>query len=308
VLKAFKDGKIHEHDAQVIGKDGKIIYFHRTANIALRDKEGKPTSVIEISRDITEMKMLQEKVTQLYEAEKQQRMKLEEEARQRLQFLHSLAHELKTPATSIVASGGLLLEELRQEGKAMRVRLMENIIAASNKLEARLSEITDMAKTGSLGITLALELVDIRQPMRRVVSEMSTVAAERRQSLTLDTPANVPMVKVDRGRVEQVLSNLMTNAIKFTGDGGKIQVRLRRKDSEVVVEVEDSGSGITEEEQTRIFTPYYRIEADRQRFPGLGLGLALSKQLVELHGGKIWVKSEPGKGSTFAFSLPIAVE
>ena len=134
------------------------------------------------------------------------------------------------------------------------------------------------------------------------------MAGKKGQSLTLDIPPSVPMVNADWQRLEQVMFNLATNAIKFTREGGKIQVRLLRKSEELVVEVEDSGIGITEEEQARIFMPYYRVEADRPRFPGLGLGLALSKQLVELHGGRIWVRSKPGKGSTFAFSLPIAEE
>jgi len=89
-------------------------------------------------------------------------------------------------------------------------------------------------------------------------------------------------------------------------EGTKIRVKLRQKGTELVVSIKDNGPGITEEEQMRIFTPYYRLEADRQRFPGLGLGLTVSKHLVEQHGGKIWVESELGKGSTFLFSLPVA--
>lgn len=246
------------------------------------------------------------KITQLYALEREKRMKLEVEEKERLQFLNALAHELKTPLTAIVASAGLLFEELEEERGSPRIRLTQNIIRATNRLEARLSELLDMAKMESLGFKLTLDLLDIRLLLENIASELLPVANEKRQSLTLDIPPSVPMVKTDRQRLEQILLNLLTNAIKFTGEGGRIQLRLIRKEAELVVEVEDSGPGITEEEQARIFTPYYRIEADRQRFSGLGLGLTLSKQLVELHGGRIWVESEFGKGSTFAFSLPIA--
>ncbi len=246
------------------------------------------------------------RTTQLYELEREERLKLEKERGERLQFMNALAHELKTPLTSIVASGGLLLEELKQDAHSPRVRLIENMIRATNTLEARLSELLDMAKMESLGFKMTFELLDIRPLLQNKVSEFLPVVSEKRQSLTLDMPPSVPMVRADRQRLEQILLNLLTNATKFTKEGGTIQLRLVRKEAELLVEVEDNGPGITEAEQARIFTPYYRIETDRQRFPGLGLGLTLSKQMVELHKGRMWVKSELGKGSTFAFSLPIA--
>jgi signal transduction histidine kinase len=111
----------------------------------------------------------------------------------------------------------------------------------------------------------------------------------------------------DRKRVEQVVSNLLSNAAKFTPEGGDITLRAwRGKDSDILVAVQDTGSGISSEEQKRLFDPYYRVEADRHRFIGLGLGLAIANRIVELHGGKMWVESEEGKGSTFTFSLPIS--
>ena len=246
------------------------------------------------------------RVSQLYEWEKEERLKLEKERKERLQFLNTLAHELKTPLTSIVASGGLLLEELKGEAQSPRVRLIENMIRATGKLEVRLSELLELAKMESLGFKLEPELLDTRPLLQNFTSELEPVASEKGQSLVLDMPPSVPMVKADKERLEQILLNLLTNAIKFTGENGKIRLTLRVKNGELVIEVQDNGPGINEEEQERIFRAYYRIEADRQRFPGLGLGLALSKQLVELHGGMMWVESKLGEGSTFAFTLPIA--
>jgi signal transduction histidine kinase len=246
------------------------------------------------------------RAAQLYGLEVEERLKLEKEKGERLQFINALAHELKTPLTSIVASGGLLLEELQEEAQSPRVRLIENMIRATDTLEARLSELLDMAKMESLGFKLVLELIDIRPILRNMFNGFLPVANKKKQSLTLDIPPSVPIVKADKQRLEQILLNMLTNAFKFTGESGRIQIRLIVMDTELKVEVEDDGPGITKEEQERIFTPYYRIETDRQRFPGLGLGLTLSKQMVERHGGKMWVHSELGKGSIFAFSLPIA--
>jgi len=231
---------------------------------------------------------------------------LEKKEAERLQFINALAHELKTPLTSIVASGGLLLEELKKERQSPRVRLTENILSATKKLEARLTELLDIARMGSLGFKMNLELLDMRVVLQNIANELLPVAAEKHQTLTLNMPHSAPMVNADRQRVEQVLLNLLNNAIKFSGEGSEIQLGLIRKGAELVVEVKDNGPGISKEEQARIFMPYYRIEADRQRSPGSGLGLALSKQLVELQGGKMWVESELGKGSTFSFSLAVA--
>ena len=272
----------------------------------LKDASGNWVGHITIARDITERKQAEEKLRKLHEHEKEERIKLEREQKERLQFINALAHELKTPLTSIVASGGLLLEELKNGGQSQRLRLTENILSATKKLEARLSELLDMARMESLGFKLNLEPLDMRPLLQNIANELAPVAAEKHQVLTVDISSPVPMVNADRQRLEQVLLNLLTNAIKFSGESGEIKLRLKKEGSEVVVEVKDNGPGISKEEQARLFTPYYRIEADRQRFPGVGLGLALSKQLVELHGGKMWVESELGKGSTFAFSLAAA--
>jgi len=259
--------------------------------------------IVELEASNTERKQSEEKLWKLYEQEREERIKLERERGERLQFINALAHELKTPITSIVASGGLLLEELKKGGQSLQVRLIENILSATEKLEARLSELLDMARMESVGFKLNLEPLDLRPLLQNIANELLPAAAEKHQVLILDIMSPVPMVNADKQRVEQVLLNLVTNAIKFCGEASKIRLGLRRAGNEVVVEVKDNGPGISKEEQARLFTPYYRVEADRQRFAGLGLGLALCKQLVELHGGKIWVESELGKGSTFSFSL-----
>ena len=245
------------------------------------------------------------RVAHLYTLERENRIKLEMEQKERLQFLNALAHELKTPVTAVVATAGLLIEELDPKVHGSAVRLTQTVIRAIHKLEDRLSELLDMARIGSLSFELNLEILDVRPIIQTVVNEQLPFASEKNQSISMDILPTVPMVLADHKRLEQIVVNLVTNAIKFSGENGKIEIKLRRKGNKLVVAVKDDGPGVSEEEQDRIFQPYYRIEADRQRFPGLGLGLALSKQLAERHGGSMWVESIAGKGSIFAFSIPI---
>jgi PAS domain S-box-containing protein len=302
--KALKQRAIRGVEYTLLRADGSEFPGELSTSV-LKDASGNWVGHITIARDITERKQAEEKLRKLHKQEREERIKLERERRARLQFISALAHELKTPLTSVVASGGLLLEELKNGGQSPQLRLTENILSATKKLEARLSELLDMARMESSSFGLNLELLDMRPLLQNIANELAPIAAGKHQALTLDISPSVPMVNADKQRLEQVLLNLLSNAIKFCGEGSKIQLGLRKEGTEAVVEVKDNGPGISKEEQAQLFTPYYRVKADRQRFPGVGLGLTVSKQLVELHGGRMWVESELGKGSTFSFSLAV---
>jgi signal transduction histidine kinase len=221
-----------------------------------------------------------------------------------LRFIDTLSHELKTPLTSIIAAAGLLEEELQTTADESHRKLIQTIIRNANSLESRLAELLDIVKTGSGKLQLQFEPVDIKSLILGTCLQISPLLHNKGQKLTTELPDSLPIIHGDGQRLEQVLLNLMNNATKFTPDGGKITVRVRKQDTGLVVEVQDDGIGIARDQQDRLFKPYSRLHADRQRHPGLGLGLALSKQVIELHGGRIWVESESGKGSTFSFFLP----
>lgn len=221
-----------------------------------------------------------------------------------LRFIDTLSHELKTPLTSIIAAAGLLAEELETTGDESHQRLIQTIIQNAGTLETRLAELMDIVKTGSGKIQLQLEPVDMKSLLLGTCMQVSPLIQGKGQQLNTELPASLPIIHGDGQRLEQAVLNLLTNATKFTPKGGTITLRAQRLDTGMVIEVQDTGIGIAREERDRLFQPYSRLNSDRQRHPGLGLGLALAKQVVELHGGKIWVESEPGKGSTFAFSLP----
>ena len=221
-----------------------------------------------------------------------------------LRFIDTLNHELKTPLTSIIAAAGLLAEELEATGDQSYQKLIQTIIQNANTLETRLAELLDIVKTGSGKLQLQLEPVDMKSLILGTCMQISPLLRSRQQTLNTDLPDSIPIIHGDGQRLEQVLLNLMTNAAKFTPEGGNITVQVRKQDTGLVISVHDDGIGIAKEEQESIFKPYSRLRSDTQRHPGLGLGLALAKQVVELHGGRIWVDSEPGKGSTFSFFIP----
>jgi len=219
-------------------------------------------------------------------------------------LINALSHELQTPLTALVASAGLLSEEIEKEPKGSQLRLIQNILHSASNLQDRLIELLDLSKTKANQFRVKMKVVDFSSLLVETVQELIPVAEGKKQSIVTNVEPSI-IVEADAQRLEQILNNLLSNAIKFTPDGGRIKVRARKHRTDLVVEVEDTGPGISKEEQQKLFRPYYRVPADRRRYNGLGLGLVITKQLVELHGGKIWVESEPGKGSTFAFSLSL---
>jgi len=173
-------------------------------------------------------------------------------------------------------------------------------------MNKRVAELLDLAKMQVGALEFKLEPLEIGAIIDEVVSQLISLFKNKEQSIKLEIPDSLPQMKGDRERIEQVLLNLLSNANKFSPTGSNITLRAREVGNRVAVEVEDSAPAITEEEKGKLFDPYYRGgDADESaRIPGLGLGLAISKKLVELHQGSIWVESEPGKGNIFAFSLP----
>jgi signal transduction histidine kinase len=222
-----------------------------------------------------------------------------------LRFIDTLSHELKTPLTSIIAAAGLLEEEFQTIADESHRKLIQTIMRNANSLEIRLAELLEIVKTGSGKIQLQFEPVDMKSLILGTCMQISPLIRNKEQQLNTELPDTLPIIQGDGPRLEQVLINLLNNATKFTPNGGKITIKAHSQDKGLVVQVEDDGVGIAKDKQDMLFKPYSRLNADRQRHPGLGLGLALSKQVVELHGGRIWVESDTGAGSKFYFFLPM---
>jgi len=244
-----------------------------------------------------------EEVRQQYEQERELREQLEAEIEKRIEFTRALVHELKTPITPVMAASELLLDEL--SGGPLQA-LAESIERGALHLNVRIDELLDMARS-EIG-TLQVEPVEMDPlPVLREVGRGAMPAAMRdEQTITIELPESLPAVIADEERLRQVVLNLMNNAAKFTPAGGEITLTARPEEGNLVVAVVDTGRGISAGERERLFEPYARSAGDVGRLSGLGLGLSLAKTLVELQGGRIWVKSRKGRGSTFAFTVPLA--
>ncbi|MCX6000048.1 MAG: PAS domain S-box protein [Chloroflexi bacterium] len=297
ILKKVREtGGTGNVEGQITKHDGSAIWVSLSARVYPGSDciEGAMT-------DITERKQAEEKLEQAYRQEQAARSELETEMRRRVEFLRVLVHELKTPVTSLMASSELLTLELT----GPLLTAAEVVYRSAENLNRRIDELLDLAR-GELGMlrlhrgpVMPLDLI------HDVFGQMAPVIEGRGQTLTLDLPDSLPQIQADDDRLRQVLLNLLSNATKFMGAGQKVTLRARQTDSDLVVEVEDTGPGIDVADQARLFHAYDRLQGDREHLSGLGLGLALSKSLIELHGGRIWVKSQKGEGSTFGFSIPL---
>lgn len=247
---------------------------------------------------------LQEAETKLkerYKEEKTLRRELQAEINKRVEFTRALVHEIKTPLTPVVTASELLLDELKEE---RALNLAQSINKGAHNLNQRIDELLDLAR-GEVGmLSITPNTIDPMQLLQEIAQSTQPVAQSNGQSLILELPSSLPPVWADEDRLRQAVLNLINNAFKFTPEGGKITLRARKDGVNLVVEVQDTGYGISKEAQQWVFEPYHQIESKRARHAGLGIGLSLSKKLVELHGGHMWVNSQEGKGSTFSFSIP----
>jgi PAS domain S-box-containing protein len=255
--------------------------------------------------DITERKKMEEQIVALYEKEKQQRELLQEEAKVRGMFIDVLAHELRTPLTPILASTSMLRDLTDSRDDKIRRKLTDNILNSTQTLVRRLEELLELARYSRGTFTLNLQPVDLGFFIEEVITRFKPSLALRDQRLIEELSADLPVAEIDTSRLEQVIVNLLSNASKFSPESGVIRVSVTADGHELRMNVTDYGIGIPPELQGRLFQPYHRVEQDRQQFPGLGLGLAVAKQIVEAHGGTIWLDSQPGRGSTFSFNIPL---
>ncbi len=233
--------------------------------------------------------------------------KLSEVAEMKEEFLALTTHDLRSPLTvisgviSFFTSGRL--GELTPEQKNMVAMMERN----AQSLIELVNDLLDASKLESGTMRLDVASIDLRALVDELHETMEPLVREKGLTLEEAMPADLPLVEADRAKLRRVLVNLISNAIKFTGRGGEISVRAVREDGEVRVAVSDTGVGIAPEDVARLFDKYEQARSRATRGEkGTGLGLYITKQLVELHGGEIKVESELGKGSTFSFTLPAA--
>lgn len=254
----------------------------------LRDESGNPIGFVLACRDISETKELDaiRKVSQL-----------------KSEFLSSVSHELRTPLTSIKAYSETILTRLDRLSRATLIECLQIIDSESDRLARLLDDLLDFSRIDSGRLKLNMQSQNLKPVLDGVVNQMKLQS--KSHSLVYDPfPEEMP-VTVDSDRVKQALINLMSNAIKYSPDGGEVYCKVSERDGLYYVSVTDHGIGIDAEHLPHIFEKFYRVEGPYMyKISGTGLGLSITKAIIEAHGGSIWAESEIGKGTTMHFTLP----
>jgi signal transduction histidine kinase/CheY-like chemotaxis protein len=221
------------------------------------------------------------------------------------QFLSTMSHELRTPLNAVLGFSELLSEERYGPLNDRQKRYLSHIHAGGKHLLTLINDILDLSKIEAGRLQLAIETVPVGRCFSEVLDTMRPLADKKSHKLSQQVQRDLS-VRADPTRFRQVLMNLLANAFKFTPEGGKIELEAQEVGEMIRIEVRDSGPGIPDEEQSRIFDAFYRITATEKSAEGTGLGLAITRRLVELHGGQIGLKSQLGSGSCFYFTMPRA--
>jgi PAS domain S-box-containing protein len=282
----LKEGKVEFKKKTISLSQNPERHFDRTLT-PVRDRSGEVRGYLFVLRDLTEERQL---------------------ANLRNEMTHMLIHDLRSPLTSLQSVINVVIESL-EEGKVEEAQHLLSLAQHSgDKMLKLIDELLEISQLEGDQIPLKLRAVEVEKIITHVVSQISPMAEKVQISVEVEVDPRLHEIKVDAEYIERVLNNLLDNAYKFTPDGGMIKVWARRVDQAgaagVLIGVSDTGPGIPESEQNRLFKKFQQAISNKGRRTGTGLGLVYCKLAVEAHGGKIWVESEPGKGSTFLINLP----
>jgi signal transduction histidine kinase len=245
-----------------------------------------------------------ELATALSELDEKSR-ELEAASQHKSDFLANMSHELRTPLNAIIGFSQVLREEIVGGINEKQAEYLDDILSSANHLLSLINDVLDLSKVEAGQVELEIAPFSLRESLERGVVMIRERATKDGVKVALVTDPKLELVVGDERRVLQVIFNLLSNAVKFTPAGGAVDVSAEQVDSEVQVAVSDTGPGLAPQDHERIFDEFQQTETGIEQREGTGLGLALSKRLVELHGGRIWVDSELGRGSTFTFTLPV---
>jgi signal transduction histidine kinase len=288
----------------LLDRNGRAIPIDDSA-APIRTPEGRLMGVVMVFRDVTERRQAERQQAVAIEREREARREAEAAARSKDEFVATLSHELRTPLNAIFGWVQLLRGGALDDGA--RVHALE-VIERSTRTQTRMVEdLLDVSRMMSGNLRIEPRPVDLAAVVNAAVDAVRPALDAKSLNLVTGLDSEAGPVAGDPERLQQVIWNLLTNAIKFTPRGGRIEVRLERRDSGVQVQVSDSGRGIAPDFVPRVFERFSQAEASSSRSqPGLGIGLALVRHLVELHGGTVQVASDgEGRGATFTVRLPV---
>jgi two-component system CheB/CheR fusion protein len=300
--KASFDNYEVEHDFTSIGRRIMLLNARQIQRVS-----GKERIILLAIEDITERRAIENGLKKAHEKLEELATELEHTSRVKSEFLANMSHELRTPLNSINGFSEVLYDETFGPLNEKQKKYVNNVLTSGKHLLLLINQILDMAKVEAGKMKLVLS----RLPMKSLLNELSMLVADmvskKKIEMLLEIAEDLPDIEADELKVKEIIYNLLSNAVKFTSEGGKIGMRAKKADSEIEVVVWDTGVGIASENMGKIFEGFFRVDTPYSRvIEGTGLGLPLSKKLVELHGGKFSVESEGlSKGTLVRFTLPV---
>jgi signal transduction histidine kinase len=233
---------------------------------------------------------------------------LETASRHKSEFLANMSHELRTPLNAIIGFSEVLSERMFGEINDKQAEYLTDILESGRHLLSLINDILDLSKIEAGRMELEPTDFDLPAAIENTLILVRERAQRRGITLGRTVDERLGMIRADERKLKQVLLNLLSNALKFTPEGGQIDVRARVHNGEAEISVADTGVGIAPEDQEAVFEEFRQVGTTARKVEGTGLGLTISRKFIELHGGRIWVKSQPGIGSTFAFTLPLTID
>jgi signal transduction histidine kinase len=278
--------------------------------VVSRNQPGEfPAETIDLLRTFATQSALAIQNARLFEEIADKGRQLEAASRHKSEFLANMSHELRTPLNAVIGFSEVLLQRMFGDLNTKQDEYLKDIYASGQHLLSLINDILDLSKIEAGRMELAPTPFHLPSALENAVALVRERAARHAIALQLDVDSRLGEVVGDERKVKQILLNLLSNAVKFTPEGGRISLKAGRRDGMVEVAVTDSGIGIAPEDQAAIFEEFRQVGSDDARKQeGTGLGLTLAKKFVELHGGRIWVQSQVGQGSTFTFTLPVQLE
>jgi len=267
-----------------------------------------PKDTIQLLQTFAAHSVLAIQNARLFREIEEKSRELAEGSKHKSQFLANMSHELRTPLNAILGYAELMLDSIYGEPSDKMRTVLERLQSNGRHLLGLINDVLDLSKIEAGQLTLSLNDYSLSDLVHGVVSAVEPLAAEKRLAFKAEVAPDLPTGRGDGRRLSQVLLNLVGNAIKFT-DKGEVAIRASATNGAFTVAVCDTGPGIPATDQAKIFEEFQQADSSITRKKGgTGLGLSIAKRIIEMHGGRIWVESEPGKGSTFCFTLPVRVE
>lgn len=290
---------------RVLDREGRVHWIKDDIFFEL-DNSGNPIRMDGVLTDITDLKKAQGALEEQIEKVEKANVRLRELDRLKSNFLANISHELRTPLNSIIGFAELMVDGLAGGLNDQQQEFMEDIHSSGKHLLALINDILDLSKIEAGRLDVHPQPVDIEKLVEETVSSIIHQFERKNQILHIEVQKDLPEVNADRIRIKQVLLNLLSNANKFTLEGGEVRLQAAMLDrSALMVSVVDTGIGIAEEDYESVFEEFQQVDSSATReAQGTGLGIPISRKIVEMHGGRMWMESELGEGTTFTFILP----